>query len=245
MKLRKYTAIRICFVFVFGFSLSRGICLSEDVIDRVSLTEINLHLYKSHNLREIESFVERCTKLSLYQQISCSEYMLRSFVTTNECVIPGYSKNSTKHDITRACGRTAYAVENILGNGIDLPTSSQSDDLLITYRSQISASIELAKKRPQRGLEDFDAVKEEFRNKIVPGLHKNAMLSSAWMEHLLRKWFPLGRRAEDLQRIIEHAPSIRNGGELIYRFDDGIMAERYIFVITNDIIQAVLFDIEE
>ena len=173
---------------------------------------------------------------------------LMEYLTSDEkCETRNYLWEKGTHDLNRASGRAAWALEGVVG--IELtkikPTSSkkelqavrkQAENMAKGYEAGIMAAA--AEFKPGKSTDELTAA---YKDKIRHGIHsKDYEKSYKLMSKLFAEWFPLGKNLSELEEIMGSSGMRREGRVYVdYDFQTGWGGILYRLTIHDGMIVSV------
>ena len=157
----------------------------------------------------------------------------------------GYEWKEGTHDLSRLAGRAAHVFEAVVG--VELPrvepTSTEAHLNAIQERAAAvvagyRAGIEAVAAEYDIG-ESTESLKTEYGGKIKLGQSDQAYESALAMAGLLDRWFPIGKKAEDLETMVG-SPNKPQAEGLVYWFHTGYFGWQFLFVVKEGVIESVV-----
>ena len=192
----------------------------------------------------VKEVSDQCKGAPVYSRLALAEALVPLLARQEIRETPGYEWQPRTHDLGQIAGRAAFLLEVIVDTELPHvePTSSEADLAAIQrvalaavagYRAGIMA---VATERNVG--ESTESLKKAYKGKITPGITQGAPGSATAMAELLDRWFPIGKKIDDLAELVGSPGEKRNDG-IAYRFDTGYGGSEFLFVVEDGVIVSV------
>lgn len=180
-----------------------------------------------------------------YLKLSGAEFLLKYLAVEETCETPNYEWKEGTHDLRQVAGRAAWIFDELLDTRLPAvsPDSSKKELEAVTREASNcveayrKAMIDLASAYQVGG--NIDDLAAKYNGKIKPGVTGNkAEAYSKEMASLLAEFCPIGRKIEDLEKIIGSQGKKRDG-QVYFVFDSGYGGTVYRFVIRDSVVISV------
>lgn len=157
----------------------------------------------------------------LYQRLWLAQQLSEFLGDNAELTLAGYQMDPNTHNLKRAKGRAAHAIEKLTGMQLGASPQHETKEDLEAQKKSINLFLNSQKnERRKAQTKTVRTLKEAYSGKVKTGLHDNALKSARAMLDLFDEWFPLGESPDALTDILGIQGSKTDKG-LTYSFDDG------------------------
>ncbi|MDA1142439.1 MAG: hypothetical protein O3B01_28070 [Planctomycetota bacterium] len=200
------------------------------------------------NIPDVPSLRNRLheyTKANPYQKLTACRSLIDRLGDKRKIDALNYVNSAADHDLAYVPGRTAWAIEILLGINLSKVTTNSSQNELDTVRKQAQQYLKafesamLSMETIYRiGFKESSMLSKKYGGRIVTGVSEKADESAQAMKALLDTWFPLGKKLSDLEKIIGRSPDWKSG-KACFRFDNGQDGIEFQFTVDEGVITAV------